>query len=112
MQTSGACGSVAVYAESFMEDCMQNDSGLLGGRSTLDSWLATRRWTTTGSGNIRRVVNTRGHAFVVAEMPEEVRALYMSDEDGKWVTIAVKKTLAEAMAALLPCAIEAQVQWL
>jgi hypothetical protein len=45
-------------------------------------------------------------------MPEEVRALYMSDEDGKWVTIAVKKTLAEAKAALLPCAIEAQVQWL
>ena len=111
-ETSVACGSEAIYGGNFMGDTTQNSSGVQGGRSTLDSWLATRRWTTTGSGNIRRVVNTRGHAFVVAEMPEEVRALYMSDEDGKWVTIAVKKTLAEAKAALLPCAIEAQIQWL
>jgi hypothetical protein len=95
-----------------MEDSMQNSSGMQGGRSRLDAWLATRRWSITGSGNIRRVVNTPGHTFVVAEMPDEVRALYMSDEDGKWVIVAVKRTLAEAKAALLPCATEAQVQWL
>jgi hypothetical protein len=91
---------------------MQNSSGMHGGRSNLDAWLAIRRWSITGSGNLRRMVNTPGHTFVVAEMPEEVRALYKSDEDGKWVTVAVKKSVAEAQASLLPCAIEAQVQWL
>src|ERR1039458_9178259 len=80
---SVACCSEAMCVGNFMEDSMQNSSGMHGGRSNLDAWLAIRRWSITGSGNLRRMVNTPGHTFVVAEMPEEVRALYKSDEDGK-----------------------------
>ena len=73
--------------------------------------VATRRWTITGAGNLRRIVNTPGHTFLVVENRNEVLALYRSCEDPTWITVAAKRTLAEAKAALLPCAIEAQVQW-
>ena len=90
---------------------MQNINAVQGGRSKLDAWSATRRWTITGAGNLRRIVNTPGHAFVLVEKKDEVLALYRSVEDPNWITVAVKRTLAEAKAALLPCAVEAQVQW-
>ena len=91
---------------------MQNVGDVLSGGSMLESWMATRRWTTTGSGNKRRVVNTPGHMFVVVEKPKEVLALYRSDEDPNWITVASKRTVSEAKAALLTCATEAMVQWL
>ena len=68
-------------------------------------------WTLTGSGHKRRVVNTPGHIFLVIEKADEVLALYRSDKDTSWITVAAKKTVAEAKAALLPCAREAGVQW-
>ena len=89
------------------EDNMKNG----GGDSVVNAWLATRRWAITGSGNRRRVVETPGHAFIVVEKPEKVLALYKSDDDVNWITVAQKKTVAEAQVALLQCATEARVQW-
>jgi hypothetical protein len=93
------------------ENHMRNGSDVLHGCSTMDAWVATRRWTLTPSGNKRRVVDTPGHTFLVVEKPEKVLALYKSYEDDNWITIAVTRTLAEAKAALFACAGEAQVVW-
>jgi len=99
------------FWERFRRIHMQDGNSGLNRRSKLDAWSATRRWTITGAGNLRRIVNTPGHAFVLVEKKDEVLALYRSVEDPNWITDAVKRTLAEAKAALLPCAVEAQVQW-
>jgi hypothetical protein len=90
---------------------MRVSRDMVGGCSMLDAWVATRRWTITGNRNQRRVVDTPGHAFVVIERANDALALYKSNEDKQWITIAMTKSVAEAKAALFECALEAQVEW-
>lgn len=76
----------------------------------LAQWNSIRRWTLTGNGNLRRIVSTTGHVFLVVAGPDSVKALY-KDGELPWTTIAVKKSVAEAKSALLSCADAARVAW-
>jgi hypothetical protein len=79
--------------------------------SMLHAWNSPRRWTLTGNKNLRRIVNTPGDAFVVAIGETCVSAHYKSQDDDFWVTVAKESTIEAAKAALLPCALDAGVDW-
>ena len=78
---------------------------------SLAQWNSIRRWTRTTGGNLRRIVQTPGHLFVVAGDGDSATALY-KDGDQPWTRVAVKTSIDEAKVALLPCAEDAGVAWL
>lgn len=79
--------------------------------SLVRAWNSPLRWTLTGSKNLRRIVDTPNHLFVVVEQLDQARALYRSVLNGGWITVAECESIDQAKAALLPCAFEAEVRW-
>jgi hypothetical protein len=76
-----------------------------------EAWVSCLRWTKTVSGNLRRLIETPNHAFIVVrERENSFRAMYKYGDE-PWVTINYCPTLREAKIALLPCAREAEVAW-
>lgn len=75
------------------------------------AWNSPLRWTLTSGKNLRRVVDTRGHAFVIVTKAGTSLSLYRSENNDGWIKVAECESIEDAKAALLTCALEVEVCW-